>query len=109
MRNPDVLAGLVRARSTGLLSAGTTLVGFAAETGDADGDALSHARTKLARKGVDLLVFNDVAGGAVFGHADNDVHLLAQDGSVTGPISGSKAQVAHAVWDAVVRLRTATE
>ncbi|MCU0282333.1 MAG: bifunctional phosphopantothenoylcysteine decarboxylase/phosphopantothenate--cysteine ligase CoaBC [Candidatus Nanopelagicales bacterium] len=108
VRNPDVLAGLVAARRSGTLPATTTLVGFAAETGDADADALQHARAKLASKGVDLLVANDVAGGAVFGRAGTVVHLLTPDGAVAGPIAGAKAEVAHAVWDRVAGLRAAT-
>jgi phosphopantothenoylcysteine decarboxylase/phosphopantothenate--cysteine ligase len=105
VRNPDVLAGLVAARGSANLPAGCTLIGFAAETGDAAGDALSHARAKLTRKGVDLLVLNDVSGGAVFGQARNTVHLLAPDGSVEGPYEGSKADVAHSIWDRVVGIR----
>jgi phosphopantothenoylcysteine decarboxylase/phosphopantothenate--cysteine ligase len=108
VRNPDVLAGLVAARRDGSLGIGTILVGFAAETGDAEGDPLDHARAKLARKGVDLLVANDVGGGAVFGQADTTVHLLTPDGAVEGPIAGSKAEVAHAVWSRVVGLRAAS-
>jgi phosphopantothenoylcysteine decarboxylase/phosphopantothenate--cysteine ligase len=105
VRNPDILAALVAARSSGTLPAGTVLVGFAAETGDADGDPLVHARAKLTRKGVDLLVLNDVSGGSVFGRSDNEVHLLAADGTADGPHSGSKFEVAHAVWDRVAELR----
>jgi phosphopantothenoylcysteine decarboxylase / phosphopantothenate---cysteine ligase len=105
VRNPDILAGLVEARAAGSLPGDTVLVGFAAETGDAHGDALAHARAKLAGKGVDLLVLNDVAGGSVFGSPDNAVHLLTPDGAVHGPIAGTKAEVAHAVWDRVVGLR----
>ena len=107
VRNPDVLAGLVAARGAGELPAATTLVGFAAETGDAEGDALAHARAKLARKGVDLLVLNDVSGGGVFGQPRNAVHLLTPDGAVEGPYRGSKAEVAHAIWDGVATLRRA--
>lgn len=109
VRNPDVLAGLVGARAAGTLPAAAVLVGFAAETGDAQGDPLVHARAKLARKGVDLLVLNDVSGGAVFGRPDNEVHLLTPDGAVDGPHSGAKAEVAHAVWDRVVRLRAGSD
>jgi len=105
VRNPDVLAGLVEARAAGELPRATVLVGFAAETGDADGDPLAHARAKLTRKGVDLLVLNDVSGGSVFGRPDNEVHLLTPDGAVDGPHSGAKAAVAHAVWDSVAGLR----
>lgn len=104
VRNPDVLAGLVAARHAGDLPASTVLVGFAAETGDDQGDPLTHARAKLAGKGADLLVLNDVSGGAVFGQSTNTVHILSADGSVAGPHSGSKADVAHAVWDRIVGL-----
>jgi phosphopantothenoylcysteine decarboxylase/phosphopantothenate--cysteine ligase len=105
VRNPDILAGLVSARSSGTLPSAALLVGFAAETGDADGDPLVHAQAKLTRKGVDLLVLNDVSGGSVFGRPDNEVHLLTPDGVVDGPHPGTKAEVAHAVWDRVVGLR----
>ena len=105
LRNPDILSGLVAARTAGQLAQATQIVGFAAETGDASGDPLAHARAKLARKGVDLLVLNDVSGGSVFGRPDNAVHLLTPDGATDGPHAGSKAEVAHAVWDRVVGLR----
>ena len=49
--------------------AGQVVVGFAAETGDDDGDVLAHARAKLARKGCDLLVVNEVGGRARVRHA----------------------------------------
>lgn len=106
VRNPDILAGLVESRDAGRLLRAAVLVGFAAETGDADGDPLDHARAKLARKGVDLLVLNDVSGGSVFGLPDNEVHLLTPDGAVVGPYVGSKSEVAHAVWDRVAGLRS---
>ena len=105
--NPDVLAGLAEARAAGELPSGLILVGFAAETGDDQGDPLIHATDKLARKGVDLLVLNDVSGGSVFGRPDNAVQLLTPDGAVEGPHAGTKAEVAHAVWDRVVGLRAA--
>ncbi len=95
-RNPDVLAGLVAARPEGQL-----VVGFAAETGDADDDVLGHARAKLARKGCDLLVVNDVSAGQVFGRPDNAVTVLAADGSSTDVAAGPKDLVAAGIWDAV--------
>ena len=52
------------------------IVGFAAETGDDTGSVLDLARAKLARKGCDLLVVNDVSGGAVFGSDDNEAVIL---------------------------------
>jgi phosphopantothenoylcysteine decarboxylase/phosphopantothenate--cysteine ligase len=96
IRNPDVLAELVAGRPAGQL-----VIGFAAETGDAEGDVLSHARAKLVRKGVDLLVVNDVSAGRVFGHSDNEVTVLGADGSTTAVPAGRKDAVAAGIWDAV--------
>jgi phosphopantothenoylcysteine decarboxylase/phosphopantothenate--cysteine ligase len=96
VRNPDVLAELVTKRSPGQL-----VVGFAAETGDDDGDVLTHARAKLARKGCDLLVVNDVSAGQVFGRPDNAAVVLAADGGVTEVPHGSKDAVAAGIWAAV--------
>ena len=103
--NPDVLAGLVAARTAGELTAGTTLVGFAAETGNDDVEVLAHALAKLARKRVDLLVLNDVSGGAVFGQLDTSVRMLAPGRSAGSPHSGAKGEVAHAIWDRIVETR----
>ena len=99
VRNPDILAELVTRRPPGQL-----VVGFAAETGDGAGDVLEHARAKLARKGCDLLVLNDVSAGKVFGRDDTEVTLLYPDGRQSPVPAGSKESVAGAVWDAVVDL-----
>ncbi|MGY1856222.1 bifunctional phosphopantothenoylcysteine decarboxylase/phosphopantothenate--cysteine ligase CoaBC [Modestobacter sp. SYSU DS0290] len=97
-RTADVLAELVTARAPGQV-----VVGFAAETGDAEGDVLTHARAKLARKGVDLLVVNDVSAGRVFGREDNEVTVLADDGTATPLPAARKDAVAAGIWDAVAR------
>jgi phosphopantothenoylcysteine decarboxylase/phosphopantothenate--cysteine ligase len=97
VRNPDVLAELVTKRAPGQL-----VVGFAAETGDDEGDVLAHARAKLARKGCDLLVVNDVSAGQVFGLPDNAVVVLTADGSATEVPPGSKDAVAAGVWGTIV-------
>jgi phosphopantothenoylcysteine decarboxylase/phosphopantothenate--cysteine ligase len=94
--NPDILVELVQAREPGQIVAG-----FAAETGDATGDALHHGRAKLARKGCDLLVVNAVGDGKAFEVADNSGWLLGADGSETELGSGSKALLASYLWDAV--------
>ena len=102
VRNPDVLAGLVAARGSGR---SPVIVGFAAETGDGEGSVLDHARAKLARKGCDLLVVNEVGVDKTFGHDDSTVHLLrrgSHEATQVGP--ASKLEVAHAVWDAVLPL-----
>lgn len=98
--NPDILAGLASHRAR----AGQVVVGFAAETGDARGDVLEHGRAKARRKGADLLVVNAVGRGRGFAVADNDVTVLDGEGSVVVTASGSKEQVADAVWDVVVAL-----
>ena len=77
-QNPDILAGLAAERPNDHI----VVVGFAAETGDETGTVMDHAQAKLARKGCDLLVVNDVGGGAVFGSEDNEAVVLAADGSV---------------------------
>ncbi|MBC7291491.1 MAG: bifunctional phosphopantothenoylcysteine decarboxylase/phosphopantothenate--cysteine ligase CoaBC [Actinotalea sp.] len=98
VQNPDVLAELSRDR----LRAGQVVVGFAAETGDATGSVLEHGRAKARRKGADLLVVNAVGGGRGFGEVGNDVVVLAGDGTEVARSTGSKDDVAHGVWDAVV-------
>jgi phosphopantothenoylcysteine decarboxylase/phosphopantothenate--cysteine ligase len=99
VRNPDILAGLVESRGEG---SSPVIVGFAAETGDETGDVLAHGRDKLARKGCDLLVVNEVGVDKAFGRDDNTVHILRQGSShvvEAGP--ASKELVAAAVWDTV--------
>jgi phosphopantothenoylcysteine decarboxylase/phosphopantothenate--cysteine ligase len=99
VRNPDILKEVVAGRRPGQV-----VVGFAAETGDAEGDVLHHGLAKLARKGCDLLVVNDVSAGKVFGRDDTEVTILAADGSVTPVPAGPKDQVADAVLDAAAKL-----
>ena len=71
------------------------IVGFAAETGDGNGGVLGLARAKLARKGCDLLVVNDVSGGQVFGAEDNEAVILGADGSAIDVPWASKSALAH--------------
>jgi phosphopantothenoylcysteine decarboxylase/phosphopantothenate--cysteine ligase len=97
-QNPDIL----REISTDRARPGTVIVGFAAETGDDTGSVLDLARTKLARKGCDLLVVNDVSGGAVFGSPDNEAVILGADGAAVEVPRGSKGALAHVIWDEVV-------
>ncbi|WP_113719527.1 bifunctional phosphopantothenoylcysteine decarboxylase/phosphopantothenate synthase [Arthrobacter dokdonensis] len=103
VRNPDILVEVVAHRAAQNLS--QLIVGFAAETGDDEHDARSYAEAKLARKGCDLLVVNEVGPGEtgqekVFGQDGNQVEILARDGAEPVQASGSKRQVA----DAVVRV-----
>ncbi len=94
---PDILVELVAERAEGQV-----IVGFAAETND----VVARGRAKLARKGVDLLVVNDVsAPGAGFDHDTNAVSILAADGGATEVPLTSKDAVANAVLDSVMAHR----
>ena len=105
-RNPDILAGLVADRAARVAAGGPKtplIIGFAAETGDDAGDVLEHARNKLARKGCDLLVANEVGADLVFGQDLTTVHILAPDGSVRHGRPGTKHDAARQVWAAVAQ------
>jgi phosphopantothenoylcysteine decarboxylase/phosphopantothenate--cysteine ligase len=99
-QNPDILAEIAHDRAR----PGSVVVGFAAETGDATGSVMEMARAKLARKGCDLLVVNDVSGGRVFGSADTEAVVLDAAGGATEVPHGAKSALAHVVWDRVAAL-----
>jgi len=92
--NPDILRELSRDRRR----PGQVVVGFAAET---DG-VLDAGRAKLAVKGCDLLVVNQVGSGLAFGTTDNEAVVLAADGAVTEVPLGPKEVLADTVWDLVL-------
>ncbi|CAM5719712.1 bifunctional phosphopantothenoylcysteine decarboxylase/phosphopantothenate--cysteine ligase CoaBC [Mycolicibacterium aubagnense] len=100
-RTDDILAGAVRSRTDGQLPNLRAIVGFAAETGDANGDVLFHARAKLQRKGCDLLVVNAVGNGRAFEVDVNDGWLLAADGAESALEHGSKTLMASRIADAI--------
>ena len=83
VRNPDVLAGLVQSRGSAALP---VIVGFAAETGDAEHTVLDLARDKLARKGCDVLVANEVGVDKTFGQDTNTVHILQRGHRCRDPV-----------------------
>ncbi|AWN50728.1 bifunctional phosphopantothenoylcysteine decarboxylase/phosphopantothenate--cysteine ligase CoaBC [Methylobacterium sp. 17Sr1-1] len=86
--NPDILATVAR-RTEGRPP---LVVGFAAETTD----VIAHARAKIARKGCDLIVANDVsAATGVMGGDSNAVHLIGRDGSLETWPSLPKDEVAR--------------
>lgn len=95
VRNPDVLAELSAHRPR----SGQLVVGFAAETDD----VLANGRAKLARKGCDLLVVNEVGDGKAFGQDVNEAVVLGADGSETPVPVGPKEALADVVWDLVAK------
>ncbi|MFE3551733.1 bifunctional phosphopantothenoylcysteine decarboxylase/phosphopantothenate--cysteine ligase CoaBC [Streptomyces kronopolitis] len=101
VRNPDILAEVSAERAR----PGQVVVGFAAETDD----VLANGRAKLARKGCDLLVVNEVGEHKAFGSAENEAVILAADGSETPVPYGPKEDLAETVWDLVVPRLADTE
>ena len=82
---------------------GQTIVGFAAETDD----LRSNAADKLARKGIDLIVANDVsAPGVGFEHDTNAVVILGADGAAADVPLTDKRAIARAILDAVSTTRS---
>jgi phosphopantothenoylcysteine decarboxylase/phosphopantothenate--cysteine ligase len=73
------------------------IVGFAAETHD----VLANGQAKLARKGCDLLVVNQVGEGLAFGTPDNAATVLVAGGDPVEVPFGPKEDLADAVWDLV--------
>lgn len=96
VENPDVAATLGKAKRSGQV-----FVGFAAETND----VLAHARDKLARKNLDMIVANDVTRpGAGFDVDTNIVTLITKDGQEALPMM-SKAEVAQRILDRALAFR----
>ena len=95
----DVLAALSELRTEG-----QTLVGFAAEHG---ADAVEVGRTKLASKGLDALVINDVAGAEIgFESSSNEVTIVTAVGDQHVP-KADKLEIAEAILDAIDELHGA--
>jgi len=101
--NPDVLAGAVARINKESLNVLT--VGFAAETAGDAGKLEDYAKAKLASKGCDVVVANDVSGGLVFDSDRNDALIITGSGRVIRA-EGSKALVAAELVDVLVDLLT---
>jgi phosphopantothenoylcysteine decarboxylase/phosphopantothenate--cysteine ligase len=80
---------------------GQILIGFAAETEH----LLEHARKKLNRKNLDLLVANDVSNG-IFGADTSTVHILHRSGETTTLQDQPKLTIAGQLLDLALALRT---
>ena len=97
--NPDILAGL-RA-----VAPRAVLVGFAAETEDLD----RHARAKLARKGADFLVANDVSRRDIaFESGDNEVTVFRRQGEPVFLSRRPKSELAASLFDLFTARLSAT-
>ena len=96
-RTADIISALA-----GVKRADQTLVGFAAESGEG---AIAYGRDKLARKGLDAVVVNDISRRDIgFDAADNEVAIITADGEQI-VAKAAKAAVADAILDVVAQLR----
>jgi len=92
-KTPDILGEL------GALSPRPFIVAFAAETNAVE----ENAREKLARKGADLIVANDVADPSIgFDSDENEVLVIAKDGTTTRIARAAKSVIANRILDLVV-------
>ena len=97
-RTPDIVATLAAERRPG-----QTLVGFAAEHGEG---AVELGRDKMERKGLDVVVVNDISRTDIgFDASANEVTIVTAEGE-TPVARAPKPEVARAILDAVVRLRS---
>ena len=95
-QTPDILAEVASLRTEHQV-----IVGFAAETGDLE----SAGREKLERKALDLIVVNEVGrGGTGFGSDTNDAMILSGDVEDEPLRTWTKAELARAICDRLVRL-----
>ena len=99
VENPDLLAEIGASRSQ---THQPTLVGFAAETLSGE-ELVASARKKLQAKNVDLVVANEVTGGAVFGSDTTAIELVSA--SAESSFEGSKLEASHAILDWIVSAR----
>ena len=98
-KTPDILADVSKNRTNGLL-----VIGFAAETTD----VLGYARSKMEKKGLDMVVANDITKeGAGFNTDTNIATILTKNGSLTDLPKMSKREMADHILDEIVRLRKA--
>ena len=93
----DILASLAATKA-----AGQTIIGFAAEHG---GEATTRARTKLTRKGADLIVLNDVSDPTIGFESEQNAVILIDETSETPVPIASKDAIAEAILDKVDHLR----
>lgn len=99
-QNEDILATLVRDRAS---AEQPVIVGFAAETVAADqgqkGSLRQLAEAKLARKGCNVVVANDVSEGRIFGESMNSVVIVSHASEPRVIDHATKGNIAHSVWD----------
>ncbi len=96
VKNPDVIATLSQEK------AAKCMVGFAAETQD----VIAYAKSKLERKGLDLIIANDVSRSDIgFNNDDNQVTVLSKDQQWTPP-KGAKSALAKELVELIIKYQS---
>ena len=99
VQTEDILKSLVASKPKGQY-----IVGFAAETGDNKASALDYGFAKLASKGCDALVVNEVGQGKGFGTDDNEVVILTNSPKASVQIERSaKYEIAQQVLNVIAK------
>lgn len=99
IQTEDILKTLVADKKPGQY-----IVGFAAETGDNKATALDYGFAKLASKGCDALVVNEVGNGKGFGTDDNEVVILTSKPKASLPVERSaKYEIAQQVLNVIAK------
>ena len=95
-KTPDILSDVAKHRTNGLL-----VVGFAAETND----VVNYARSKMEKKGLDMVVANDITKeGAGFNTDTNIATIISKDSQIDLPLM-SKRELADKILDEILKLR----
>lgn len=91
--NPDILATLGHKKQN------QVVIGFAAETND----VIENAQKKLAKKGANMIVANEVGANKTFGKDDDEIWLVTENGAEhIDP--APKTELAHAILDKALTL-----
>jgi len=98
VKNPDILHDLSLGRRPGQV-----IIGFAAETETDPVALLELARAKIARKGCDYLVVNNVGWTTGFATDANEVTILDATGDIVAEASGAKTSVANRILDVLLQ------
>lgn len=91
--NPDILATLGHKKQN------QVVIGFAAETND----VIPNAQKKLAKKGADMIVANEVGASKTFGKDDDEIWLVT-DGGAEHVDPAPKTELAHTILDKAIAL-----
>lgn len=96
VKNPDILKNICEVKKEKNLS--LKVIGFCAESEN----LLNNAKEKIAKKGCDYLIANDISRKDIgFGSDENEVHILSRDGSIEKIEKSSKENIAKEILNKI--------